>query len=33
MPIGSPGMEQGDRRDPYAVILFSKDGQSVFSRH
>ncbi len=33
MPIGSPGMEQGDRRDPYAVILFGEDGESVFSRH
>ena len=27
MPIGSPGMEMGERLDPYAVILLSKDGQ------
>lgn len=34
MPIGSPGMEQGDRREPYVVLLFRRDGgRSVFSRH
>lgn len=34
MPIGSPGMEQGDRRQPYATLLFREDGQtSVFARH
>ena len=33
MPIGSPGMEMGERLDPYAVILLSKDGQHrVFER-
>ncbi len=26
MPIGSPGMEMGDRRDPYHVIAFNRDG-------
>ncbi len=26
MPIGSPGMESGDRRDPYDVLLVKKDG-------
>ena len=26
MPIGSPGMEMGNRRDPYAVISFDKEG-------
>ena len=26
MPIGSPGMEQGARVDPYEVIAFTKDG-------
>ena len=26
MPMGSPGMEQGSRRDPYSVILFKADG-------
>lgn len=31
MPIGSPGMEQGSRRDPYDVLLVSTDGAtSVF---
>lgn len=33
MPIGSPGMEQGNRRDPYKVILFGTKGQSVFAAH
>ena len=27
MPIGSPGMEIGDRKDPYQVIAFGKDGK------
>ncbi len=26
MPAGSPGMEMGNRRDPYKVISFDKDG-------
>ena len=34
MPIGSPGMEQGGRHQPYATILFTRDGrQQVFARH
>lgn len=34
MPIGSPGMEQGGRRDPYSVILLKADGSaSVFQKH
>jgi hypothetical protein len=34
MPIGSPGMEQGDRRQPYATILFDRNGRAqVFARH
>ena len=34
MPIGSPGMEQGDRREPYAVIAFDAQGRtSVFEQH
>lgn len=28
MPIGSPGMEMGDRQDAYAVLLFNEAGQS-----
>ncbi|MBC2777557.1 DUF411 domain-containing protein [Parasphingopyxis marina] len=26
MPAGSPGMEMGDRTDPYRVIAFNRDG-------
>lgn len=34
MPIGSPGMEQGDVREPYQVILFTRDGRrSLFAQH
>ena len=34
MPIGSPGMEMGSRKDPYNVIAFTKDGKStVFAKH
>lgn len=34
MPIGSPGMEQGDRTEPYDVVLFDrKGGRLVFSNH
>ena len=34
MPIGSPGMEQGGRKDAYNVIAFTKDGKkSVFAKH
>ncbi|MCP1676593.1 hypothetical protein J2T57_003764 [Natronocella acetinitrilica] len=34
MPIGSPGMEMGDRFDPYDVVAFGADGEtSVFNRH
>lgn len=33
MPIGSPGMEQGDRRDRYETLLFSDQGSTVFAIH
>ena len=34
MPVGSPGMEQGDVRQPYATILFSRDGRRIlFAQH
>ena len=33
MPIGSPGMEMGDRRDPYDVIAFGEDGETVFTEY
>lgn len=33
MPAGSPGMEMGDKKDPYNVIAFEKNGsQQVFQR-
>jgi len=34
MPIGSPGMEFGDRQDPYDVMAFDRNGGTeVFSSH
>ena len=33
MPIGSPGMEQGDRRDSYQVFLFQNGGNRVFAKY
>jgi len=34
MPVGSPGMETGSRRDPYQVLLVAKDGRErVFSSY
>lgn len=34
MPIGSPGMEQGNRRDPYPVLAFDDDGRThLFAQH
>lgn len=34
MPIGSPSMEQGKRRDPYTTMLFDTRGQSTaFQSH
>jgi hypothetical protein len=33
MPIGSPGMEMGDRRDPFDVIVFDGEQMGVFSHH
>ena len=34
MPVGSPGMEQGDRRQPYTTILFRRDGaRTAFAQH
>jgi hypothetical protein len=32
MPIGSPGMEVGDRRDKYSVILLQADGKASVYR-
>jgi len=34
MPLGSPGMVQGERRQPYDVMLVARDGStSVFSSY
>lgn len=34
MPVGSPGMEMGSRKDPYSVVTFDKAGNiTVFARH
>jgi hypothetical protein len=34
MPVGSPGMEVGSRKDPYDVVAFTRDGSThVFARH
>ena len=34
MPMGSPGMEHGNHREPYATMLIGKDGKAkVFAKH
>lgn len=34
MPMGAPGMEHGDQKQPYATVLVGKDGKlSTFARH
>ena len=33
MPAGSPGMETGGAKDAYQVILFGKQGMSVWAKH
>lgn len=34
MPMGSPGMEMGDRQDDYKVVSFDKDGHAeVYAEH
>ena len=34
MPVGSPGMEQGATKQPYATVLFERSGKrQVFARH
>jgi hypothetical protein len=33
MPIGSPGMEMGDRTQPYQVIAFGDAGISVYASY
>jgi hypothetical protein len=34
MPIGSPGMEMGNKKDAYDVVSFDEEGNSnIFSKH
>jgi hypothetical protein len=34
MPIGSPGMEAGDEKEPYEVLLLKADGKTeVYAKH
>ncbi len=33
MPVGSPGMEMGDRTQPYQVIAFGDAGMSAFATY
>lgn len=33
MPTGSPGMEYGDEKEPYQVMLFGDGEVTVFSNH
>ena len=34
MPIGSPGMEVGSRKEAYDVVAFNRDGTTrVFAKH
>jgi hypothetical protein len=34
MPVGSPGMEMGARKDPYQVLLIDKQGRErIFSSY
>ena len=33
MPVGSPGMEMGDRRDPYDVVAFGDDEPYPFTEY
>ncbi len=34
MPVGSPGMEQGGQKQPYAVLSIDQQGQTrIFARH
>jgi len=34
MPVGSPGMEFGDRKDPYKVLLIDRQGRdTVFANY
>jgi len=33
MPVGSPGMEVGDKRMPYETLLFSGEVATTYAQH
>jgi hypothetical protein len=33
MPMGSPGMDHGDMKQPYQTVLFGDGGTKVFAQH
>jgi hypothetical protein len=34
IPVGSPGMEMGNRKEPYEVVMFKADGSSEsYAKH
>jgi hypothetical protein len=33
MPMGSPGMEHDEMKEPYQTVLFGDGGSKVFARH
>lgn len=33
MPVGTPGMEMGGRKDPYDVLEFDKSGKTTVFHH
>lgn len=34
MPVGSPGMEQGDAKEPFVSVLFTREGDMrIYARH
>ena len=33
MPVGTPGMEMGNRKDPFSVISFDKEGKTAIFNH
>ena len=33
MPLGSPGMEVGNRKQAYQVIAFGENGRSIFASY
>lgn len=33
MPVGSPGMEVGDRKEPFQVVAWTADSTRIFSRY